>query len=1059
MKFHSLLLFSLLCLLSALGLAPLAQAQSCASQPSGQVTWWMAENNANDTVGGNNGTARNGATFASGKVGQAFSFDGIDDYILVPYNGSFSFAPTGQFTIETWVRLEANNRYKAILVKSPPGGAWDWGLWCDNTNRFLAGHHNESAVLSTTVAQSGVWYHVAVTYQNGNWNMYVNGVLESQSTGIFITQSSGALAIGRKGEEPTTLGEPGYFQGLVDEPSLYNRALSAMEIQEIFAASGEGKCASPLTPLLSVSDATVTEGDSSTSNLAFTVSLNTASMQTVTAGYQAIDGSATAPADYTAITANTLIFEPGETSKSINVTAQSDMLDELDETVHLSLFNPTNAFISDNSAIGTILDDDLPPSISITDVSQYEGNSGSSNLVFALTLSAPSGHNISVNYATADGSAAQPTDYLARSGTVIFAAGATSRTISVPVIGDASKEADETFLVTLTAPVNAMLADDQAIGTIRTDDLPLLSVAGASVTELNSGQNSVTFTVTLSEASAVPVSFDFATAPGTATAGTDYTTTSGSRTILPGETSKTINIEVKGDFIQEADETFYLMLSNPVNAFIASTLPRDRNTGHAYELVTASLTWDNARTAAAARNYLGNAGHLAAITSSAEQNVITNAFGTGVAAWLGGIQPPGSVEPSGGFTWITGEPFIYTDWHNGEPNNVSNIEDAIEFTGGRWNDIPRGDIRHTYLVEYDNATELGQAATIIDNDAPTIAINDVMVIEGDSGTINAVFIVTLSKASIETVTVNAIPSNGTAKAPVDYASGGATLSFAPGETSKTFSIPVQGDVLNEANEVFYVLLSSPVKARIVRGRGVATIQDNDATPSITIEDLSIGESNSGQRVAAFRLKLSAPSGQLVKANYATANGINNSATAGNDYGAVAPTQIAFTTGQTVALARVLINGDVLHEPNETFVVNISGAINATIADNQALGTILNDDSAPSITVNDVSIVEGNTGARIMTFTVSLSKASGQNITVNYATADGSAKNGTDYLPQSGMLSFAPGGALTQTVSITINGDTTVEANEVFYLLLSGSTNATIGRGRAIGTITNDDTSG
>ena len=1064
MKFNSLLL-ALLCLLSALRLALVAQAQSCASPPTGQVAWWMAENNANDIVGSNNGTVRNGATFASGKVGQAFSFDGVDDYILVPYNGSFNFAPGGQFTIEAWVRLQADNRYKAILVKSPPGGAWDWGLWCDNTNRFVAGHHNERAAASTTVAQSGVWYHVAVTYQNGNWNMYVNGALESQSSGIFITQSSGALAIGRKGEEPTTLGEPGYFQGLVDEPSLYNRALSATEIQEIFTADSAGKCASQQSPLLSVSDATVTEGDSSTTTLAFAVNMSTASTQSVTVQYETLSGSAAAPADYTAIAATTLTFAPGETSKTINVTVQNDTLDEFDETLQLSFFNPTNAFIADNSAVGTILDDDLSPSLSLADVSQYEGNSGSSDFVFALTLSAPSGRAISVNYATSDGTATQPADYTARSGTVTFAAGATSQSISVPVNGDTTKEANETFLLTLSALVNATVSDAEATGTIRTDDLPLLSVVGSSVTELNSGQNSVTFTVTLSEASTDPVSFDFVTAPGTATAGADYVTTSGSHTILPGETSKTINVNVNGDLIDEANETFYLVLSNPVNAFIASALPRDPNTGHAYELVTASLTWDNARTAAAARKYLGSVGHLATITGSAEQSVITNAFGTGVAAWLGGIQPSGSPEPSGGFTWITGEPFTYAHWHNGEPNNVNGIEDAIEFTGGLWNDIPRGDIRNRYLVEYDTAVELGQPATIIDNEAPpTISINDVTVTEGNSGIINAAFTITLSAASGQAVTVSAIPYNGSARSPGDYTSGGANLSFAPGETSKTFSVPVAGDLLDEINETFFVILSSSTNAAIGRGRGVGTINDDDAAPSMLIEDVAIGEGNAGQRTAVFRLRLSSPSGQAVYVNYATANGTANPATAGNDYNPVSSTQIAFNVGQTVTLARVLINGDLLNEPNETFLVNLSNPVNATISDNQAVGTILNDDSAPALNINDVSIAEGNPaqgapGTKLLTFTVSLSKASGQTVSVNYATADGIARSTSDYVAKSGSLSFAPGSALARTISVTINGDTAVEGNETLFVLLSGAVNASVSKARGIGTITNDDTSG
>lgn len=340
--------------------------------------------------------------------------------------------------------------------------------------------------------------------------------------------------------------------------------------------------------------------------------------------------------------------------------------------------------------------------------------------------------------------------------------------------------------------------------------------------------------------------------------------------------------------------------------------------------------------------------------------------------------------------------------------------------------------------------------------APSVSINDVTLTEGDSGTANATFTITLSKASSQTISINAIPSNGSARAPGDYTSGGIRLVYDPGELSHTFSVPVNGDLLNEITETFFVILSSPVNCSIGRGRGVGTILDNDPVPSITIDNVSIGEGNTGQRVASFRLKLSAPSGQLVKATFSTADG---TATAGNDYVAVAPTQIAFTTGNSFAYARVLINGDVLNEQNETFFVNLASPVAATIADDQALGTILNDDRAPSLTVNNVSITEGNSGTKNLAFTVSLSAASGQTVTVNVATADGSARSTSDYVAKNSVISFTPGTALTRTVNVVINGDTLIEGDEALFLLLSAVTNATIGTGRGIGTILNDDNTG
>lgn len=368
----------------------------------------------------------------------------------------------------------------------------------------------------------------------------------------------------------------------------------------------------------------------------------------------------------------------------------------------------------------------------------------------------------------------------------------------------------------------------------------------------------------------------------------------------------------------------------------------------------------------------------------------------------------------------------------------------------------------TFFVNLSSAsgaviTDSQGIGTIANNDMGAyLNINDVTVLEGNSGTVNATFTVTLTSASAQTVTVNAIPGNGTAKAPGDYTASGTSLSFAPGETSKTVSVPVNGDLLDETNEVFYVLLSSPVNAAINRGRGVCTITDNDATPTLSIDDITVKEYNTGQTTAALRLKLSAPSGQLVRVTYATANG---TATGGSDYTAVAPTVVAFNTGSLYAYARVLISGDVLPEANETFLVNLTNPAGASLIDNQATGTILNDDSAPALTINYAQITEGNSGTKNLTFTVSLSKASGQTVTAKYATADGIARSTSDYVAKSGTLSFAPGSPLTRTISIVINGDTLFEGNETLFVLLSGPVNASIGTARGTGTITNDDNSG
>jgi hypothetical protein len=151
-----------------------------------------------------------------------------------------------------------------------------------------------------------------------------------------------------------------------------------------------------------------------------------------------------------------------------------------------------------------------------------------------------------------------------------------------------------------------------------------------------------------------------------------------------------------------------------------------------------------------------------------------------------------------------------------------------------------------------------------------------------------------------------------------------------------------------------------------------------------------------------------------------------------------------------------VNGDTKDEANETFTVTLSSPVNATLSDGQGTGTITDDDGVPGLSIDDVSVTEGDSGTTTASFTVSLSAASGQTVTVSYATADGTATTADgDYAAGSGPLTFAPG-TTTQSVNVTVNGDTKSEADETFTVTLSSPVNATISDGQGTGTITNDD---
>jgi hypothetical protein len=203
----------------------------------------------------------------------------------------------------------------------------------------------------------------------------------------------------------------------------------------------------------------------------------------------------------------------------------------------------------------------LPPSLRIGDATVSEGNTGTALAVFTVTFSAPSALPVTVQYATANGTATAGSDYQAGSGTLTIPAGQTTGTITVPVLGDRLGEPDETFFVNVSGATNATVADAQAVGTIA-DDEPRISIDDVAKAEGKKGKMTLfTFTVTLSAAYDQPVTVSFQTVTGTATTGDgDYVAKTGTLTFKPGETTKTITIEVRGDSKREANETFFVDL-------------------------------------------------------------------------------------------------------------------------------------------------------------------------------------------------------------------------------------------------------------------------------------------------------------------------------------------------------------------------------------------------------------------------------------------------------------------------------------------------------------------
>ena len=563
-------------------------------------------------------------------------------------------------------------------------------------------------------------------------------------------------------------------------------------------------------PSLSVGNLSIAEGNAGITNATFTVSLSAASGQAVSVAYATANGTAAAPGDYT-VTSGTLTFAPGSTSQTVVVAVIADGLDENDETFQLNLSNATNATVAAGQGIGTIADDDVSPSISIADQAFNEGNAGTTTATFALTLSAASGRAVTVGYATADGSGLAGSDYGAASGTATFAIGSTTATVTVAVTADTVIEPDETFVLNLSAPSGATLARTQATGTIIDDDsIPSLSLGNVSVVEGNAGTTNAIFTVSLSEASNQSVSVAYATANVTAAAPGDYTSRSGTLTFAPGVTSQTVTVPVIGDTSDENDETLQVNLTNPTNAALGvaqgvGTIVND-DPQPAISVADVSLNEGNAGTSTAT---------FVLTLSTASGRVVTVNYATA----------NGSAAAGSDYTAATGTATFAAG------STTTNV--TVSVSGDT---VMEPD--ETFLLSLTapaNATlARAQATATIVNDegVPAISIADASVTEGNSGTVNLNFAVTLSAASLSDVSVSYATGGGTATAGTDYTAASGTLTIPSGSTSGTITVVVTGDTSSEPGETLTLTLSNPLNATLARSAATGTIANDDASSGL-----------------------------------------------------------------------------------------------------------------------------------------------------------------------------------------------------------------------------------
>ena len=535
------------------------------------------------------------------------------------------------------------------------------------------------------------------------------------------------------------------------------------------------------------------------------------------------------------------------------------------------------------------------------------------------------------------------------------------------------------------------------------------------------------FKVAFSGSATAPVTVSYATEDRTTTAGADYQPASGVLTFAPeAAAAQWIDVPITDDNVAEDAEILILRLSDPANAELAVTT------------ATATIV-DNDRRAiivepGALNVAEGGAAHYTVMLGSQPTGPVT-VTPTSASAEL--TLTPAALRFTPG-DWRAAKTVTVTATQDDDALSDAAVQLAHEVRGGGYGGVPGAPV----------------AVTIVEDDVSTLALAPAHASEA-AGTMR--FAVTLSLAHDADVTVDYATGadSDTAVEGHDYTRTTGTLSFPARSTAaQTISVTVRDDEQDEDDEWFTVTLRNPTHATLAGGAATLAAtgridDDNDLPPQISINDATLTEGGgAGGGALRFNVSLVPASGRTVTVDYATADG---TAAAGSDYTTVIGT-LTFSTAVTVRTISVPVLDDQYHEHTETFTVTLSVPVNATLSSTgrTATGTIDDNDLPPQISINDATLTEGSNDEP-MHFTVSLDRAAGRAVTVDYATADDTAAAGSDYTMASGTLTIQSG-STAQTIPVTILADSANEHTETFTVTLSNPTGAALSDATATGTI-------
>ena len=763
--------------------------------------------------------------------------------------------------------------------------------------------------------------------------------------------------------------------------------------------------------------------------------------------YTLTPGTGLSPSEYrltagsttlTGLTGN-ITLPAGESSVSLTLTAMTDAAVEGAETLTLRLSDPLSGagytLASARAAVVTITDESMPAVSFTADAVPVAEAAGSVTLT--LRLSGPPISTVGIPVSTANGTATAGADYTAFDEMVTFAVGNLTQTVSVPILNDVNAEGAETFTVSLgTLPTGVAMGDTaSATVTIIDDDAPTVSFTTGAVSAAE-GDGTVDISVRLSDTPppgglTIPV----ATANGTATAGTDYTTLSTNVTFAAGATgaalTQTLSVPILNDTASENDETFTVSFGPLPTGVSAGTTSR----------VTVTITDDDAPavsfTADAVlveENALSGMVELTLQLNRSPASTVTIPVSTA----------NGTATAGSDYTALSGATVTFASGATGAGLmqtvsvailNDSRQEDEETFTVSL-GALPPGVVA---------GTRSSVTVSITDDDMPTVsfATGTTEVAETD-GTLTVT--VQLDVTPQNQIVVPVMTANGTATAGSDYTAlsgAGAMVTFTAGATDaalrQTVTVAITDDAALEGNETFtlsFGTLPTGVTAAVPDSVTVTIVDDDVPTVSFTGADaVSVAEGD-GTVTLTVALSAALPTDTVTVPVMTTAG----TATAGSDYTTLSM-NLTFAAGATGAALQqtvsVTILDDSVDENDETFTVSL-GTLPSTVSGSGTVTVTITDDDTPTVSFTGAATRTVAEAAGTVALTVTLDSTPVTDIRLPVMTTNGTATAGQDYSSVSRDLIFtagATGAALTQTVNVAITDDSVVEPDETFTVSL------------------------